>query len=177
MIAGCEESQDRKDTQQTQRQQSQYAISQPVPKYDWSLERHMVIKLYDLRNVKAATSAVWRSSTGMIEGHCPSLGFGIPYDTSITNPLKSYKGYRDGAVTEQAEPNGIFLSKNTSATWIMCVGKFGIEPIYTEARVTGYPYPITADYDKNRVTRTGKATVTIDMNKVKVSDVPNAAKQ
>lgn len=66
----------------------------------------------------------------------------------------------------QAEPNGLYASTNTSATWVMCVNKFGqIEPHYVEAKVTGYPYPVKVDYDKNRVHKAGKATVTIRVNK------------
>ena len=66
------------------------------------------------------------------------------------------------AVIEQAEPNGIFASKNTSATWVMCVGSTGqIEPVYVESKVTIYPGPVSVDYKTNRVVRTGSATVMI----------------
>lgn len=157
------DSQNTKDTQQARAQQSQYAKSQPVPSYNWSLERHMVIELYNVRNLKAATHSVWRSDLGTIEGDCASVGFGIPYDTSLTNPLVA-TGKRAYALTsiEQAEPNGIYASKNTAATWIMCAGDNGdMEPIYVETKVTVYPYPVTVDYDKNRVKKAGKATVSI----------------
>lgn len=177
-LTGCYEnnsSQETKDAKAVQAQQSQYAAAQPVPAYDWSLERHLVIKLYDIRNMKAATHSVWRSDYGFIEGDCPSMGFGIPFDTSLTNPLvatdidmqgheHSYQGGSLASV-EQPEPNGIFASKNTSATWVMCVGDGGIiEPIYVETKVTTYPYPVTVDYDKNRVKRAGKASVSINAN-------------
>jgi len=155
-----------------ERQQSQYAIGQPIPAYDWSLERDLVIQLYNLRNLKALTYSVWRSDRGLIEGDCASIGFGIPYDTSLTNPLVATDidqegeehSYQGGALAsiEQPEPNGIFASKNTSATWVMCAGATGtIEPIYIETKVTVYPYPVTVDYDKNRVTKNGEASVTI----------------
>ncbi len=172
VLSGCNKSntQGAKDMAQAQEQQSQYAKSQPVPSYNWSLERHMVIELYNARNLKAATHSVWRSDLGTIEGDCSSIGFGIPYDTSLTNPLVSTNvdenGYRrlHGAMTsvEQAEPNGIFASKNTAATWVMCAGDTGgMEPIYVETKVTVYPYPVKVDYDKNRVRKAGRATVTI----------------
>lgn len=151
-------------------QQSQYAIGQPIPAFDWSLERDLVIKLYKVRNQKAATHSVWRSDRGMIEGDCPSYGYGIPYDTSLTNPLMStdedQDGYDQTALTtiEQAEPNGIFASKNTAATWVMCLGEAGsLEPVYVETKVTVYPGPVIVDYDKNRVSRSGAATVLIQV--------------
>ena len=174
-LAACNhgaETQEMKDTKQAQQQQGQYAKSQPVPSYNWSLERHMVIELYNARNLRAATHSVWRSDLGTIEGECSSIGFGIPYDTSLTNPLVATDTSQSGDVDryqgralasiEQAEPNGIFASKNTAATWIMCVGDNGaMEPIYVETKVTVYPYPVKVDYDKNRVTKAGMSTVSI----------------
>lgn len=123
--------------------------------------------------MKAVTHSVWRSDRGMIEGDCPSIGFGIPYDTSLTNPLvatsldqRGYSHtYQGGALTsiEQPEPNGIYASKNTSATWVMCAGEAGaIEPVYVETKVTVYPYPVKVDYKTDRVIKSGKATVTLE---------------
>ncbi len=158
-----ETSANEKDSQAVERQQKQYATAQPVPAYDWSLERHLVIELYNVRNMRAATHSVWRSDLGTIEGDCPSMGFGVPYDTSLTNPLVA-TGNTIHALTsiEQPEPNGIFASKNTAATWVMCTNELGqIEPVYVETKVTTYPYPVNVDYDKNRVTKSGKSTVAI----------------
>lgn len=175
LLSGCNESKstaESRDTQRVLQQQSQYEKGQPIPVFDWSLERHLVIELYKVRNQKASTHSVWRSDRGMIEGDCPSYGYGIPYDTSLTNPLTatdvSMQGYQHtyqgGALTsiEQAEPNGVFASKNTAATWVMCLGQAGnIEPVYVETKVTVYPGPVKVDYENNRVTRSGAATVLI----------------
>lgn len=170
VLSGCEmnDSESTKEAQKVERQTAQYAIGQPVPAFDWSLERHLMIELYRLRNKKVATHAVWRSDYGTIEGDCPSMGYGLPYDTSLTNPLVSTDedkdGYSSSALTsiEQPEPNGIFASKNTAATWVMCVGDTGgIEPVYVESKVTIYPGPVKVNYSTNRVTRSGAATVSI----------------
>lgn len=169
-MAGCgpQVTESSKTAKAVNRQQEQYASAQPVPTYDWSLERDLVIQLYNIRNMKAATHAVWRSDRGLIEGDCPSIGFGIPYDTSLTNPLVAVSEDQDGweksslTTVEQPEPNGVFASKNTSATWVMCAGSAGtIEPVYVEAKVTVYPYPVAVDYENNRVTKAGMASVTI----------------
>lgn len=158
-LTGCN-SQDTQDRKTANAQQAQYGARQPVPMYDWSLERHLVTQLYNARNLKAATHSVWRSDLGTIEGDCASMGFGLPYDTSLTNPLK--RSGTSGSVIEQAEPNGIYASKNTAATWVMCVDDIGqLEPLYIETKVTVYPYPVTVDYDKNRVKKSGEATVVI----------------
>ena len=169
LVAGCIErtsSTQKQDAAAVERQQSQYAIGQPIPAYNWSLERDLVISLYNVRNQKAATHSVWRSDRGMVEGDCPSYGYGIPYDTSLTNPLvlqrySSTTGLAVGTI-EQAEPNGVFASKNTAATWVMCLGDAGtLEPVYVETKVTVYPGPVDVNYENNRVTRSGPATVRI----------------
>lgn len=175
LVTGCsvgDKTESTKTAAAVERQQSQYNTAQPVPAYDWSLERDLVIQLYNIRNMKALTHSVWRSDRGLIEGDCPSIGFGIPYDTSLTNPLVATNTAQDGsrhtyqggalASIEQPEPNGIFASKNTSATWVMCAGDTGsIEPVYVETKVTVYPYPVKVDYNKNRAVKSGKATVTL----------------
>lgn len=165
LVVGCgpNADQESEDREAVQRQQAQYAKAQPIPAYDFSIERDLVIKLYDIRNQRLATHSVWRSDYGMIEGDCPSMGYGLPYDTSLTNPYQ-IDGWRQGSIAAigQAEPNGVFASTNTAATWVMCVGESGlVEPHYVESKVTGYPYPVKVDYEKNRVERAGKATVTI----------------
>ena len=167
-ISCVDNNQATKTAKAVERQQEQYAIVQPVPAYDWSLERDLVIQLYNIRNMRALTHSVWRSDRGLIEGDCASIGFGMPYDTSLTNPLvstdKDEDGHNEAALTsiEQAEPNGIFASKNTSATWVMCAGDTGsIEPVYVETKVTVYPYSVSVDYSTNRVAKSGKASVTI----------------
>jgi hypothetical protein len=152
-------------------QQQQYEIAQPTPVYDWSIERDLVIQLYNIRNMRAITHSVWRSDYGLIEGDCASIGFGIPFDTSLTNPLAnkmSVKNHGGGnkssswGVVEQPEPNGIFASKNTTATWVMCAGENGqIDPVYVESKVTAYPYPVSVDYNTNRVVKSGKSSVSI----------------
>ena len=76
-----------KETKAVLKQQGQFAKGQPVPAFDWSLERDLMIQLYTLRNAKVSTHTVWRSDYGMIEGDCTSIGYGLPYDTSLTNPL------------------------------------------------------------------------------------------
>lgn len=164
-IMGCEQSKNQElvDKKTVQEQQSQYAKAQPIPRYDWSLERDLVIKLYNLRNQKVSTHSVWRSDYGMVEGDCTSMGYGIPYDTSLTNPLQA-TGSRVYSLMSigQAEPNGVFSSTNTAATWVMCIGQTGfIEPHYIESKVTVYPYEVEVDYKSNRVTRVGQKSAVL----------------
>lgn len=166
-LAGCQtDNTEYRDKEAVQSQQAQYQKAQPIPRYDWSIERELVIKLYNLRNEKVATHSVWRSNSGVVEGDCPSMGFGIPYDTSLTNPEQAYSNGRGMTSIGQAEPNGIFASTNTSATWVMCVGKAGqLEPIYVESKVTVYPYAVSVNYTTNRVTKAGEAKASIHISR------------
>ena len=148
------------DATAVDKQQRHYQQVQPLPYFDYSLERDVAVQLYKARNERVVTWAVWRSDTGQIEGDCPSIGYPIPYDTSLTNPLtiinrSVYGGYH-ADVVEQAEPNGLFSSKNTSATWVRCIVRVNDKdveaPVYIEGKVTAYPFPVKVDYDTNRVT-------------------------
>jgi hypothetical protein len=163
--SGCDSATD-KDEQITNDQLNIYLNGQPTPIYDYSPERDVVIQLYNYRMKTVRTWCVWRSDQGMIEGWAACMGYPIPYDVQLTNPVKQEGS--TGAVIEQIEPNGLYSSKNTSATWVFPITEIpgkGIEitPIYVEGKVTCYPYPIDVDMDKNRVTRAkvGNATVRI----------------
>lgn len=157
-VAGCRpESSESKESDAVAEQQDHYQKAQPIPRLDYSLERDIVIQLYKARNERVATHAVWRGDTSVIEGDCPSIGYPVPFDTSLTNPLQlqwrrfgSLDNHIDGVV-EQPEPNGVFASKNSIATWVRCVVDGQEVPVYVEGKVTAYPFPVTVDYETNRV--------------------------
>ncbi len=147
--------QEREDRKSVIAQQDHYRKTQPVPFYEWSIELDAATQIYDARvRDKVRTWTVWRSDYGLIEGHCASIGYPIPYDVQLTNPLKTSS---DGDVIEQAEPNGLYSSHNSTATWVREVieinGKTVVTPTYIESKVTCYAYPIKVDYEKNRVIR------------------------
>ncbi len=69
-------------------------------------------------------------------------------DTQLTNPQQviwrgySEHGYASGVV-DQAEPNGLFTSKNTHATIIFPTNGDGtVSPVYSESDVNCYPWPV-----------------------------------
>lgn len=163
LLAGCDQRQ--AEEKGVHAQQAQYREAQPVPYFDYSLERDVAIQLYKARNEEVTTHTVWRSDTGIIEGDCPSIGYPLPYDTSLTNPLEYVA---NGGVVEMAEPNGLYSSKNSISTWVRCVvnvnDKDVVAPIYIESKVTAYPYPVLVDYEKGRVSpiNSKPPTVTIE---------------
>lgn len=144
------------------RQQQIYLTGQPVPAYDYSLERDRVIGLYDARMNAAQTWTVWRSMTGTIEGDCPSSGYPLPYGVQLTSP-EAYAVGGSPSPLPQAEPNGLFTNGiTTEATWVFCISETGkITPVYVETKVTVYPYPVTVDYGLNTVTKNGRSSVVL----------------
>lgn len=152
--SGC--SSESKDNTIVEKQQEIYAAAQPVPVFQSSLERDTVIQIYKARNTQVATHAVEYSDYGTILDDFPSIGFPIPGDVQLTNPLQTAYS-SSGAVIEQAEPNGLYSSKTTCATWVREVVEIdGVAkqvPVYIENKVVCYPYPIEVNYTTNRVTR------------------------
>ena len=154
------------------RQQSHFAVTQPVPFLEHSPEREYVRDLIKLRQENVSTHSVW-ISYGTYLDDCPSMGFGIPYDVQLTNPLQVERDYSAvqglaTGVVEQAEPNGLFSSKNTAATWVLCVEEDGsLAPVYVEATVNVYPWRVEVDYEANVLYRVGKSNVRMNKAKAK----------
>jgi len=145
LSAGCWDNSDLQERSSVERQQDLYLKSQPTPFFDWSFERHLMIKLYEARNNAVTTYSYLQSPyTGKIMSSCPSLGYPIPATTQLTNPEKaSRSGGGEVIVLPQAEPSGLYSPPSTSATWVMCVGPDGnVEPVYWESNVQTYPRPM-----------------------------------
>lgn len=138
-------------------QQQQYVKVQPIPFYEFSLERDVAIQLYNARNEARNTHTVVYTQMGQPLWDCPSIGFPIPYDVQLTNPLKT-----NGI--EQAEPNGLYSSKNTAATWVLCVDDAGnVTPVYAEPTVIAYPFPVTVDYATGHVAKAGDSSIVLNI--------------
>lgn len=122
-------------------QQHIYVTNQPAPVFDWSLERHLMIQLYQARNRAVATySYVQSPYTGKVLFSCPSIGFPIPANTQLTNPESDIL---DRYPLPQAEPNGLYSSPSTHGTYIMCVNKAGkVTPAYSEPNVVAFVMPM-----------------------------------
>ena len=148
-VSGCESSESR-DSEAVNKQQSHYQKIQPIPWFDWSQDRDNLIQIYKQKNEGRSTHAVVRSSgTGEILWDCPSIGFPIPADTQLTNPIQIDVTSGHAGAIEQAEPNGLFTSKHTDGTYVLCVdGAGAISPQYTEAKVDVFTRPIKIEEGK-----------------------------
>ncbi len=149
LVVGCGGGQESKDREIVGKQQAHYAKVQPLPFYDYSIPRDIMIQIYNVVTQESRnTYSVIETITGQTKFHGPSIGYGIPADVQLTNPLQPAWSYakNNGEVIEQAEPNGLFSSKNTDGTWVLFVDANGdITPVYTEHKVTTYPFVVKKD--------------------------------
>jgi len=149
-------------------QMDQFLRNQPVPSFDWSLERHMLIQIYAARQRATNTySYVQSEFTGKLLWQCPSIGFPLPYATQLTNPsqiiFRHHPTEHDASgVVGQQEPNGLFSPAQADGTWVPCVNEAGkVVPVYEERHVTTFLQPMTEANGTLTPTPGGKASLEI----------------
>jgi len=153
------------DQNRVQDQQAHYATVQPIPYFDFSMDRDTLVQIYKAKNEARTThSVVTSQGTGAVLWDCPSIGFPLPADTQLTNGLQPFGGNATGLTSiEQAEPNGLYSSKNTDATYVLCIGDDGkVSPVYTEQKVNAFPFPVTISAD-GTIKRAGSSSIAIDV--------------
>lgn len=142
-LCACADSAALRESSEVNSQQARYATSQPVPRFDWSLERHLLIQLYQVRNRAVATyTYVVNPMTGRISWRCNSLGFPFAATTQLTNPEQVVSTASGRLTLPQAEPNGVFAPPDTEGTWVICTGPQGPEPVYVEENVRTFTRPM-----------------------------------
>jgi len=163
------------DQQISDRQLQQYQVAQPVPFFDWSMDRQAMIDIYQAKNEQRQTYAVVTSQgTGQVLFTCPAISYPIPADTQLTNPDQLASTYVGGhwidGVVSQEEPNGVYSSSNTDATYVLCLrADGGITPVYTEQKVSLFPFPVKV-VDGQIVDAGGDATIEVHLDRP--ADVP-----
>ena len=77
-------------------------------------------------------------------GKC--LGYGLPYSTQYTNPMKTIHTSIDGLCEQlpQSDPNGLFMPEGLSATWLMMLDPDTNEPrpVYLEPEIIVSPFKL-----------------------------------
>ena len=106
-------------------------------------ERQQLKEIYELRD-DPKLICYWYTKNEMngkwiYQGEC--IGYGIPYTTSMTaseslQKIQTSVG-AEWEIVPLAEPNGLYASPSTSATWILTTNKEGnITPTYVESEIT-----------------------------------------
>lgn len=76
-------------------------------------------------------------------GKC--MGYGLPYSTQYTNPMKTESSGSWGyEILPQADPNGLFMPEGLSATWLMMIDPETNEPrpVYLEPEIVVSPFKL-----------------------------------
>ena len=115
-------------------------------------ERKILRDIYEQRDNETLTTYtyLWNEFNGKKVFFCNSVGYGIPYSTQFSNPMKiitfgeHYYAGQNPSTSPQAEPNGLFTPGSAEGTWIQCKDPHGkeVKPVYVEPRVIVSPFPL-----------------------------------
>lgn len=110
-------------------------------------EKRMMKSIIESRDRSIATTTyVMSEMTGQLFKMCDSVGYGLPYATQYTNPMKVITQGAPGVATiPQADPNGLFSPSSSEGTWVLCLDPSDKKDkvVYSEPRVIVSPFPIT----------------------------------
>lgn len=140
MLVGCGETEENQYTKELMNQAYDAVGFPDVSNY---FERAQLKEIYELRD-DPNLICYWYTKNDMsgkwiYQGKC--IGYGIPYTTSMTaseslQRIDTTAGHQ-WEIVPLAEPNGLYASPSTSATWILSVNEDGgITPIYVESEIT-----------------------------------------
>lgn len=151
LIVGCDVGTPAANNVETNAQQSQqevYNQGQPLPLFPYSNYRHALIQLEtQLATGTPTTWTTWESYAGKPEGVCKSMGWPIPVNVQLSNPLQPSRdgGYTGGGAVAvgQMDPVGVYPPQSGMGTWAMCLDAAGVvHPAYIEGVVSAFPYPV-----------------------------------
>jgi hypothetical protein len=146
IVTGCDQSADQKVQQQQEGMQQQAVAQVGLPGITNYTELKLVRKLYELRDQNIATYSYIPDMNGKLWHLCDSIGYGVPYATQFSNPMKE-ANWGTNVTIPQAEPNGLFMPANAEGTWVTCIDptqKGNIAPLYVEPRVIVSPFKLRA---------------------------------
>jgi hypothetical protein len=156
------------DQKITDAQLQQYQAVQPIPFFNWSQMRQVLIDIYQAQNQARQTWAVFLSYTGAPLFSCESVGYPIPADTQLTNPEQithnsAVGGNYGYGVVGQMEPNGTYSSTSTSGTYVLCVRPDGkLAPVYSEPQVMMFPFEVSV-VGGQIVDKNGASNISVDI--------------
>ncbi len=99
-------------------------------------EKKLAKMIWELRdNPKLVTYSYISNRDGKFTYLGQSVGYGLPYSTQYTNPLKNENfGSKGIGTIAQADPNGLYSGDGLSATWVMLMDEKTkkVAPVYVE---------------------------------------------
>lgn len=101
--------------------------------------------IYELRDHFFPTITYVKGMHGHLHKMCDSVGYGIPYSTQYSNPdRRVIRDNMHNYTIPQADPNGLYSSSSTHATWVLCYDQTSkrIEPVYSEPNIIVSQFPL-----------------------------------
>ena len=154
--SGCDDS---KNSDTIQRKQQEVILSDAtsavgMPATPNHRERRILKDIIELRDQEGLITYtyVFSEITGKYTFIGETIGYGIPYATQFTNPMKvitdndgSYVG-QSPVTIPQADPNALFSPSAAEGTWIMMYdpAKKKASPQYIESRISVFTYKLSA---------------------------------
>lgn len=130
-IVGCDDGSEQEQREQQRQMFKESNRELGMPNIHNFTEKRMAKIIWELRDKSDLTTYAYSVNMNgkyVYLGRC--IGFGLPYTTQYTNP-----NHADG--TKQCDPNGLFSSETTNATWLMLVNEETNKPeiIYAEPEI------------------------------------------
>lgn len=111
-----------------------------MPNITHFTERKLMKRIYELRDQEDLVMYAYMVSlNGDLIYLFPCMGYGLPYSTQFTNPMRQVTS-GSSVTLPQPEPNGLFMPQQADATWLMMIAPDGTtHPVYVEPRVIVSP--------------------------------------
>jgi hypothetical protein len=147
-MAGCEDDNSSRKTEQLQQEQLQReSIAQSgVPAIKNFREKKLLKQIYELRDQDGLLTYTYicAVNTGKLIFLGESIGYGIPAATQYNNPDQLKSGAHEYTAYPQAEPNGLYSPSSAEGTWVMLKDSHGtgVKPVYVEPRIVVSPFKL-----------------------------------
>lgn len=148
-ISGCKMSRDADTELKDQQEQvMREATAQTgMPAIINFREKKILKDIYELRDQDGLTTYTYLISEmqGKPVFLFESIGYGIPYSTQYTNPMKPLSDMNvETTVIPQADPNALFSPESSEGTWIMAVDPSTkkVRVVYCEGRIIVSPFKL-----------------------------------
>ena len=143
IIVGCNKTADEIQKQQQEQLSMEATMQTGMPAIKNFRERKLMKHILELRDQEGLLTYTYivNELNGTLIYLGQSIGYGIPYATQYTNPMR-YE--LNGATLPQADPNGLFSPASAEGTWVLMKDPNGdnVHVVYIEPRVIISPFKL-----------------------------------
>lgn len=141
VVTACQETSDSVQRRQQEQMSMQAVQTIGMPAIINFQEKRTLKQILEMRDTSISTVTYTQDMNGKLHKVCDSIGYGIPYSTQFTNPMREGMGH---VVLPQADPNGLFSPASADATWVTCLNpetkQTGV--IMVEPHIIVSPWPL-----------------------------------